>query len=183
MPLINGKLTFKLKGGQMAKIEDLPRGTDYVVTEVNVPDNFVVSYDGMEAGKIDGDVITTVTNNYPERYADLTVTKDGLQASKESAIIDVVVTTNNVSTTYTLVLNQADPSATITRIPVGSNYTVTERDTWTWGYKDTTAQTGAIVDGGSTVNITNTAEGDKWMHDESYLVNNIQTGGSAGVNN
>ena len=182
MPLINGKLTFKLKDGQMAKIEDLPRGTDYVVTEVNVPDNFVVSYDGMEAGKIDGDVITTVTNNYPERYADLTVTKSGLQKSKESAVIDVVVTTNGASQTYTLVLNQANPSATITGIPVGSNYTVTERDAWTWQYKDTTAQRGTIVDGGSTVTVANIAEGDKWLHDESYLVNNINTGTKSGVN-
>ena len=182
--LNDGKLTFKLMHGQTATIYDLPVGTDYQVTEVNVPDNFVVTYDNHAAGKIvDGSIETIVVNNYPERYAELTVTKAGLQASNESAVVDVVITTNNVSVTYTLVLNQSNSSATITHIPVGSNYTVTERDAWTWQYKDTTAQSGTIVDGGSTVQMTNTAESDKWLHDESYLVNNINTGGSSGVNN
>lgn len=181
----NNVLAFSLKDGQTAVIHDLPVGTEYEVEET-VPFNFSVWYDGNETGAIPADgVKTTVTNFYPLRYGELTVTKTGLSKDNESAIVDVVITTNKVKTTYTLVLNKDNPTATIAKIQVGSTYTVTERTGWTWLYSDGPAYdkaTGTIGDEPTTCTITNHSYSDQWMHDESYLVNNFGTGSNAGVN-
>lgn len=184
MTLQDNMLTFSLTDGQTAILQNLPVGTQYSVEEA-VPDNFSVEYDGKEKGAIpENGVSTTVTNHYPLRYGELKVTKSGLK-NNESAIVDVEITTNNVPTTYTLVLNNDNPSATITKLQVGSTYTVTERTGWTWLYSDEPSYDkadGTIGDEPTTCTITNHSYSDQWMHDESYLVNNFGTGSNAGVN-
>lgn len=131
-----------------------------------------------------GDVWTSATYYalFELDVADMVITKQGLEYANESAIVDVVVTTDGVDTRYTLVLNSGNTSAIIADIPIGSTYTVAERNSWTWLYNATDAQSGTIAASGNTVIVSNTPKSDKWLHDESYLVNNVGTGTSDGEN-
>lgn len=183
--LTDNVLTFTLKDDQTAILKDLPAGTVYSVVET-VPDNFTVQYDEHASGTMDDDGESTVViNHYPARYGELKVEKSGLK-DNESAIVDVEITTNQTTVTYTFVLNNANPSATITNILVGSAYTVSERTGWTWLYSKTPQyanRSGHVGDVLTTCTITNHSYSDKWMHDESYVVNHFGNGEKSGVNN
>lgn len=204
--VVSGKIksgdTFTLTDGQYVVITGLPiagkvEGAEAYTPNVTVtettPGEYVPTWSGGTASGasvavaiMDGRLSeVTCTNAKAAATGELKVTKDGLQNSNESAIVDVVITTGGEPTTYILVLNKANPTAIITNIPIGSTYTVTERTSWTWLYSAEptyTNDTGTIGDTASVCTITNHSYSERWMHDESYLVNNLGTGASTGVN-
>lgn len=67
-------------------------------------------------------------------------------------------------------------SVTINGLPVGS-YTVTEKNTWTWRYTDTTEQTVALAknDTTKTVSFTNTLNKPYWLTGGAWCDNNWAT--------
>ena len=188
--LTNGVFTLKLDVGPLngaqnsetasatATVLNLPNGTQYAVTETHV-DDCLITFEGAN-GQIEATQVKTATftNTFPAPSAStLTVTKEGMQTG-ESAIVQVVVADH----TYMLALNNTKPSQTITGLPIGSTYTVKEINSWTWQYANTSAVEGTIVQGGSTVVIKNKPQNSNWMHDESYLINDLGEGSSNGVN-
>lgn len=188
--LTNGVFTLKLDVGPLngaqnsetasatATVLNLPNGTQYAVTETHV-DDCLITFEGAN-GQIEATQVKTATftNTFPApSVSTLTVTKEGMQTG-ESAIVQVVVAGH----TYMLALNNTKPSQTITGLPIGSTYTVKEINSWTWQYDNTSAVEGTIVQDGSTVVIKNKPQNSNWMHDESYLINDLGEGSSNGVN-
>lgn len=119
-------------------------------------------------------------------YGELKIIKKGLRKG-ESAVFTVNGTVadgtaNGTAKKWTVVLtatdDNADPTATITGLLVGSTYTVTEDPNWTWTYiegdepnKLPNTILALNAEGApATVTITNT-ESDKWLHDESSVKN------------
>jgi len=188
--LTNGVFTLKLDVGPLngaqnsetasatATVLNLPNGTQYAVTETHV-DDCLITFEGAN-GQIEATQVKTATftNTFPApSVSTLTVTKEGMQTG-ESAIVQVVVAGH----TFMLALNNTKPSQTITGLPIGSTYTVKEINSWTWQYDNTSAVEGTIVQDGSTVVIKNKPQNSNWMHDESYLINDLGEGSSNGVN-
>ena len=178
----NGTLTFKLTNGQTAVIHDLWVGTQYTIVEKET-DIFKTSYVGDAAGTLTAlGAEVTVINTFPKYSGELIVVKNGLKETKESAIVHVDVG----GVDYYLVLNASNGyTATITGIKPGTAYTVSEVTAWTWQYTSATGSTSGTItetDIRQTVTITNTYNGDKWMHDESHVSNDFGTAASTGVN-
>ena len=180
--LVDGKLTFTLLDGEKATIADLPHGTKYEVAETDTGKyEYTISFpNGNQTGSIEAAQTITVAcqNIYPANpYSTLTVTKTGLEAG-ESAIIEVKVGTK----TFMLSLSSGYASVTIVNLPIGDSYTVNELDAWTWRYKTTSAESGTIQETGSTVTLSNTVKTDKWLHDESSVINDLGDGSSQNIN-
>jgi hypothetical protein len=174
--LTDGVLTFTLQNGQSATIHDLWGGTEYEVREIENA-KFKTSYDSYSKGVLSSlDVHTVVTNTFPKYVGELTVKKTGMKDDKESAIVKAVVG-NDV---YYLVLNKSNGfTATISGIKPNTAYTVSEVTNWTWQYESEISNgSGTITEtqATATVTITNTPDADKWLHDESHVVNNFGTG-------
>jgi hypothetical protein len=192
VPDAEGKLILTLDVGAMngqimgetrtvsASILNLPHGTQYAVTEAHV-DDCLITFEGAN-GQIEATETSTAafTNTFPApTTSTLTVIKAGMQPG-ESAIIQVVVD----GKTYYLSLSGTHSQDTITGLPIGSSYTVAELNTWTWQYEDTSAVTGTILrDGASRVTITNKPTTDKWLHDESSVINDLGAGSKTNINN
>lgn len=191
VPLTDGAFSLTLDVGEMdgsesettrtvsASILSLPHGTKFTVTEATV-DNCTITYTG-ENGEIEANQTKTAsfTNTFPANPdSTLTVKKEGMQAG-ETAIFKVVVD----GKTFMLALSSTNPSDTIVDLPIDSSYTVTELNAWTWRYDDQTAKTGQILKDGSTVTFTNTTKADKWLHDESSVINNVTDGSVQNINN
>lgn len=120
----------------------------------------------------------------------LTVQKTGMQ-SGESAVIQVEITNSGSTDTYTIVLNQATQSVVIGDVLIGSTYTVTELDAWTWRYKNGTVTYAATPDSEgnykivadaatNTVTVENTKSTNQWLSDESAVKNDLSSGDGTG---
>ena len=121
--------------------------------------------------------------------ADLTITKTGLDEyayggveDRESAIITVTATGKDGTVkTYRFALSADHPSVTIKDLKVGSTYTVTEENDWTWRYeagsisKATGVEdVGFVIDKEPTKNqvtITNSPSNPYWLGGDNYKVN------------
>ena len=123
--------------------------------------------------------------------AELTITKKGLDVyayagteDQEMAIFTVVVTTKSGKETYTIALAD-DKSATIKDVLVGTGYTITEQNGWTWRYgsSEVVKSNDTIVVGGTSVTITNKDPNPYWLGGDNYAVNVFGTGTtSSGAN-
>ena len=109
----------------------------------------------------------------------LTITKAGAQAIDEnqSFLFDVK---NADGTLLTTVVITGSGSATVTGLPIGSSYTVTERTSWSWRY---TPQDGAdrqitlsADQTQNTVNFTNDRTNGSWLNGCAVKVNNWAAG-------
>lgn len=156
----------KLKGGDTLVIKGLPAGAHYTVTELNA-DNYAVTYQD-ETGNIpENDVATcTVTNaqkgssgEEDPKMASLTIAKtvgEGIDTSLDFQFSVTLTYPNQTPETRTLTV-PANDSVTISDLPVGTFYDVTETTT---GYTVTaTNATGSIPVGGTTAAFHNALTG------------------------
>ena len=76
-------------------------------------------------------------------------------------------------TTYSVVLNGDNNwTQTIAHLPIGATIDVQEATDWSWRYaQNEIVQDATIIEGGSTVDITNTQAETKWLDDESSKAN------------
>ena len=162
----NGSAAVKLKGGETLVIANLPVGAHYTVTELNA-DNYTVTYQG-ETGNIPENdaAICTVTNaqkgssgEEDPKMASLTIYKtvgDGIDM-RLSFDFSVLLTYQNQPTESRTLTVPANGSVTISDLPVGTLYAVTETTT---GYTVTaTNATGRIPVGGTTAAFHNALTG------------------------
>ena len=162
----NGRAAVKLKGGKTLVIANLPAGAHYTVTELNA-DNYAVTYQG-ETGNIPENdaAICTVTNaqkgssgEEDPKMASLTIYKtvgDGIDM-RLSFDFSVLLTYQNQPTESRTLTVPANGSVTISDLPVGTLYAVTETTT---GYTVTaTNATGRIPVGGTTAAFHNALTG------------------------
>ena len=162
----NGSAAVKLKGGETLVIANLPVGAHYTVTELNA-DNYTVTYQG-ETGNIPENdaAICTVTNaqkgssgEEEPKMASLTIYKtvgDGIDM-RLSFDFSVLLTYQNQPTETRTLTVPANGSVTISDLPVGTLYAVTETTT---GYTVTaTNATGRIPVGGTTAAFHNALTG------------------------
>lgn len=159
LTLVNGVASFSLKHGQLIKINGLPAGTHYEVTE-ETPIGYVLSVNGVigetaASGVIENERIDQAdfTNEY--KAGDLTVTKTvtGTDGDKEKAFtFTVTLSEKSINGTYgqmtfkdgvaTFKLKHGE-SLSATGLPAGITYTVVESDNA--GYAVTsTGNTGTI---------------------------------------
>ena len=166
MTFENGSAAVKLKGGETLVIANLPVGAHYTVTELNA-DNYTVTYQG-ETGNIPENdaAICTVTNaqkgssgEEEPKMASLTIYKtvgDGIDM-RLSFDFSVLLTYQNQPTETRTLTVPANGSVTISDLPVGTLYAVTETTT---GYTVTaTNATGRIPVGGTTAAFHNALTG------------------------
>ncbi|MBR5287837.1 MAG: Cna B-type domain-containing protein, partial [Clostridia bacterium] len=178
---ISNNGTIMLKDGQTATIENLPENTPYSVTET-VPTGYVSETtieDNGTVGAIDAGKTDAVTVENTFKVAELKITKTGLDIyayggdiDRESAIFTVTVTKDdlNFNKTYTIALAN-DGTATITGLPVGASYTITEQNDWTWRYNDVDPVEDEIENGTNSVTISNTGKYPYWLGGDNYKTN------------
>ena len=153
----------KLKGGDTLVIKGLPAGASYTVTEQNA-DKYNVTYDSAAPDKIVKDETVTchVTNELKNSKPDtgsLTIRKtvgEGIDTSLDFQFSVTLTYPNQTRETRTLTV-PANDSVTISDLPVGTFYDVTETTT---GYTVTaTNATGSIPVGGTTAAFHNALTG------------------------
>lgn len=200
---VNGVYTFELTAGSNAVITGIPYGITYTVTELLTVGDVVysdyyttavkVNNGEQAASSVASDTIAadkaaqTVDFTNTAKTKTLTINKTGM-VNGESAIVNVTVNVAGETNArnYRLVFNANNTVATIVGLPIGSTYSVTEENGWSWRYKDGTityvdeAVAGThqidVVDTLNVVNIANSPNTDKWMHDESAVENNVTEG-------
>ena len=139
---------------------------------------------------IDG---TTYYALFEYNVSDLTVEKKNMDPG-ESAVVQVVINGTDGEETYTIVLNNGAPSATIKDVLIGSTYTVTELDAWTWRYsngsveykasKDSEGNYKIVADPSTnTVTVTNSKSTNQWLSDESAVKNDLGVPSKTGYYN
>ena len=191
--VVGGKLsngdTFTLKKDQYIIITGLPTSKDgsvVTVTETNANGYSPVWTGGTANGAAASIAITDgamsellCTNTVVTiSESELTVTKSGL-SNGDSALVQVNVTHNNSTDTYLLALNANNSyTQTITGLPVGATYEVTELNGWTWEYANTSAEGSGsgTINADATQNkvtVANTKNTETWMHDESAIKNDF----------
>ena len=169
----NGQFT--LATGQTAIITGIPDGVTYTVTETLIPDYFTTTATGENAtenvvsGTVEDNGTDTADFTNTARTSDLTIEKNGMNSTNESAIVEVTV----AGKTYMVVLNNANHwKAVIAGLPIGATYSATETS-WTWRYTGTVSGGGTInkTEGTSKITVSNSPNGDKWLHDEDSKTN------------
>lgn len=188
----------ELKAGQSIEILNLPIGATYTVSEVNIPASYEFAsvedpnkIEGQTApehgttGKVAaGGSTVAFTNKY--KIADLTITKIGLgtyeykdRSDNESAI----VTVSGGGKTWTVALTKdtddTDYTAVIKGLTVGTTYTITEQNGWTWRYTPEVASITHTMNpptGNNTVTIKNKPVNGYWLGGDNYAVNDFGIG-------
>ena len=197
---------FTMLATQTAVIENIPKGLSYVVTEDKPEDTEIFSYDdptysNNSSGTLNADTTVTVTNTIHLRFADLTITKTGIdnldhhgtnasgKEERQSTVYTITGTTSaGVAITPIKVVISGNTSVTIKSLPLG-RYTVTEDTGWSWRYGVDTISaekdTDEVINGNSvtfdltweneTVNYKNKRDKIYWLSGDSYCENNWGT--------
>lgn len=111
------------------------------------------------------------------KFCTLTVKKDvaNLYGANDSFIFNVVGE-GNIKYEAKVVINGAG-SATLTGLPVGS-YTVTEDIGWSWRYTCDSSTKSTVLsstNANDSVTITNKLDGNKYLGDETYVINKCES--------
>lgn len=111
------------------------------------------------------------------KFCTLTVKKDvaNLYGANDSFIFNVVGE-GNIKYEAKVVINGAG-SATLTGLPVGS-YTVTEDIGWSWRYTCDSSTKSTVLSSAKdndSVTITNKLDGNKYLGDETYVINKCES--------
>ena len=169
--------TFQLKNGQSVAFTGLPAGTAYTVSEEDYTEEGYVKSVGAEAGEIsataDATVAYTNTRNVGSLSIEKTVTGTGAEADREfeftltlthpdGVTVDDTYTTNvgtidvaNGQATFTL---KGGETLTISGIPTGTTYEVTETDYTAAGYTTTWQNETGTIGNGTTATVAATNE-------------------------
>lgn len=111
------------------------------------------------------------------KFCTLTVKKEvaKLYGANDSFIFNVVGE-GNIKYEAKVVINGAG-SATLTGLPVG-NYTVTEDTGWSWRYTCDSSTKSTVLSSANandSVTITNKLDGNKYLGDETYVINKCES--------
>ena len=172
--------TIKLKAGEKAQIANLPDGSSYTVTEVDIPEGFTCRQTGSKlSGSISGSTTSTAafTNVYVPVKAQLTITASGLSSTYEDqgTIYQVTVDAADYGKDVIFYVSiDGNGSKTITDLPYGT-YTVTPMNDWSWRYVDQTASTVTPVqnqngDFEANAQFAYTIDNNKWLSGNAYFV-------------
>ena len=115
---------------------------------------------------------------------DLTIKKEGL--IQNTGTVDVesaIFTVSGGNQIWTVVCDKDNNyRVTLTGLKCGTEYTVTEKDDWTWRYEGTGAKKEQTVNnttGGTvTVTFTNTLSNPYWLGGDNFKTNKFGTGTS-----
>lgn len=155
---VQGTASFQLKGGQMVKIENLPNGVTYTVTEDDYSGEGYTTVKTGDTGTIVGDdTMTAVFTNTRNAAGSLTITKqlagNDTDSTKEFAFT-IKLLNSTLNGTYSgvaftngtaAITLKGGQSKTITGLPNGTEYLVTEADYTNDGYTaSATGSTGRI---------------------------------------
>ncbi len=99
----------------------------------------------------------------------LTISKNGME-SGDSALI--TVTGKGFESGLALIVPNGQ-SVTVDGVYIGSTYTITEDENWSWRYTRSDSNTSITIsaDGENTVAVTNTLTNTKWLSDSDTIVN------------
>ena len=174
----NGKATFTLKDGETLTVYGIPEGTDYTVTEADYSANgYETTSTGDSSEIVVGETAKAEFTNHRD-VGSLKITKNvegnGEDAPNALTEFDVTVAltaptgvtltgtwtqgekNGNVSASNTFTLTDGE-SVTLTGLPTGTAYTITEESYAANGYEsDIEPEEGEITDGATAVTVTNT---------------------------
>ena len=203
---VDGENAFEitLKAGQYAVVPNMPV-CGYTITESEESQNYNVSYQVYQtetgetasntvdtsgavsasgnasslgrtfaAGKTD---IVVFTNQYKKHVTNLTIDRNNAADSEQVFVYDVVNKNGDLMITVTVVGNG---ETTIYDLPY-DDYTVTQRNDWSWRYKDAaskvTLSAGNNQEGNAAKVTFNGSAITKWLDGLSQWIRNICAGG------
>ena len=180
----NGATTFTMKHGETVIINGIPDDANYTVTET--PDSdYKTTANGAESYAVsdtmDADVAATANFVNTYKYSHLTIEKKGMEDG-ESAIFEVKAQSkynNDQELTFAITVPNGG-SVTIGELLIGSGYTITEVSSWSNRYAAVSVAPGTIVEGGTTVTVTNGDKNQQWLHGEDYVHNDFSNPGTYG---
>ena len=164
----NGKASFKLKHGETKEIKNIPAGYTYEVTEDDAGDYIVSPSDGKISGSITADGTATAAfvntlNKEEEKFGSLTVKKSitGTGADKTKKFhFTITLEGSDLTGTYNGVkfengvakveLGDGD-TVTITNLPAGLTYKVTEDDAGEYISTPAGGASGTITENGNEI--------------------------------
>lgn len=180
---ITGSVAWSDKNGHdvngIAVIGSEPYGTadlvytydhgEFVVRNTDTTINVVASAKGKE--------LTSTSYVVHPKFCTLTIKKDvaNLHGDNDSFIFNVVGE-GNIKYEAKVVINGAG-SATLTGLPVGS-YTVTEDIGWSWRYTCDSSTKSTVLSSAKdndSVTITNKLDDNKYLGDETYVINKCKS--------
>ena len=164
-----GYLTVTLTGGTSKTITGLPAGTYYVQEVKGSNTNWTYDVTMREADLSSGSASVTITNTY--KYANLTITKTGLDMEKDPNQSTIYTVTGPSGFTLDVIIN-GNESVTIKDLLIGT-YTVTEKDDWSWRYTAAPASQSITLtaDGDNSVTFSNTRSEPCWLSGDNYNEN------------
>ena len=111
----------------------------------------------------------TFTNIYKRHLADLTITKSGAQGidANQSFIFTVFDSDGNKVTDAVI---HGNNSVTIKDLPIG-NYTVTEKDSWSWRYNPDAVSKNVPLTANNTVSFANSRNLIYWLDGNAWCDN------------
>lgn len=129
------------------------------------------------SAKVDGVEKASTSYVVHPKFCTLTIKKEvaKLYGANDSFIFNVVGD-GNIKYEAKVVINGAG-SATLTGLPVG-NYTVTEDTAWSWRYKSDNSKattTLSSAKANDSVTITNKLDDNKYLGDETYVINKCKS--------
>lgn len=129
------------------------------------------------SAKVDGVEKASTSYVVHPKFCTLTIKKEvaKLYGANDSFIFNVVGD-GNIKYEAKVVINGAG-SATLTGLPVG-NYTVTEDTAWSWRYKSDNSKATTTLSSAKdndSVTITNKLDGNKYLGDETYVINKCKS--------
>ena len=173
--------TISLLGGEYAVINNVPGGTITILENISASSEYVVSWNMGSTNTVGNTVTATVTagnqteivciNTYRPLNADLTIKKEGWNATDENqSFIFTVTGPNNFSMD---VVVHGNGSITIKDLPIGT-YTVTENTDWSWRYTpkgDNGKKITLVANGENTVTFENERSLIYWLSGDSFCTN------------
>lgn len=129
------------------------------------------------SAKVDGVEKASTSYVVHPKFCTLTIKKEvaKLYGANDSFIFNVVGE-GNIKYEAKVVINGAG-SATLTGLPVG-NYTVTEDTGWSWRYTCDSSTKSTVLSSAKdndSVTITNKLDGNKYLGDETYVINKCES--------
>lgn len=193
--------TFKFVGWYLDKACTKPVPDEWITNTDHITPQKTKDYDETLDGEKFGYEAATYYAKFEYNVSDLIVEKTGMHTG-ESAVVRVVITNDNDVDEYTIVLNadvdhdnDGTPSVIIKDVLIGSTYTVSELDAWTWRYDsneivtyvatpDSEGNYKIVADvAKNTVIVINSKQTYQWLSDESAVENDLSTGTGNDYNN
>ena len=184
--MADGKFTLQIRRDQTVTVRDLPIGK-YRITEITEPHyanefagiNCTVRQGTSDDGRLYGDVAVTAEdqarvkciNTYGEDLADMTLVRSNAEAGQ---VFVYEIRENGSGMTLTVII-AGNGSVTVRDLPLGE-YTVTQKNEWSWRYADAAQVAVDHTSNGSRVEFGAAAADNQWLSGNSSPVINRKGG-------